>query len=40
MKETKTRDLKEIIGISYLDKMASGDFSEEMTAAYFLLLCK
>lgn len=34
MKETKTRDLKEIIGISYLDKMASGDFSDEMTNFY------
>lgn len=40
MKETKTRDLKKIIGMFYLGKVASEDFSEEMTATYFLFLWK
>lgn len=40
MKETKTRDLKKRIGKSCLVKTASEDFSEEMTAAYFLFSSK
>lgn len=36
MKETKTRDLKKIIGMSYVDEVASEDFSEETAATYSL----
>lgn len=40
MKETKTRDLKKIIGTSYLNKVGSAAFSEEIMAANILFLYK
>lgn len=38
MKETKTRDLMKTVRMSYLDQVASEDFSKEMTATYFFIL--
>lgn len=38
MKETKIRNLKKITGMTYLDKVASEDFSEEMTATFANLM--